>query len=148
MEIKRLYADNMAAIIAFDKLCFPSDCGKEKDWKDLLEDSRAFYYAAMDSGKIVGDVFVYNWNGERDYVKVMNLAVHPDYRNRHLAYRLLDYAAGEMAKTGMRRFCGETRASNVAMQRVFCNCSYILNEIAENYYDNPIESAYKYVLQK
>lgn len=92
-------------------------------------------------------MFIYNWAGEKDYIKIMNLAVHADYRNHGLAHKLLNHVSAEMQKVGMHRFCGETRASNYAMQRVFESCGYLLNTIEEDYYANPNESAYKYVLQ-
>ena len=143
IEITRLNVEHMHQIVLFDKTCFPTDFWKEEDWKDLLEDPRAIYYALLDGEKIVGDVFVYNWKGEKDYIKIMNIAVHADYRNHGLAHMLLNYVTAEMKKIGMHRFCGETRASNHAMQRVFENCGYILNVVEEDYYDNPNESAYK-----
>lgn len=37
--------------------------------------------------------------------------------------------------------------SNKAMKKVFEDCGYKLNKIEEGYFDNPSESAYKYVLQ-
>lgn len=147
IEIKRLNAEHMRQIVLFDKTCFPTDFWKEEDWKELLEDPRAVYYALLDGEQIAGDVFVYNWKGEKDYIKIMNIAVHPDYRNHGLAHKLLNHVKAEMEKTGMRRFRGETRASNHAMQRVFESCGYRLNAMEEDYYDNPNESAYKYVLQ-
>lgn len=145
--IKALGSESMEPIISFDKLCFPTDCWKEEDWKELLEDKRAIYYALLDDEKIIGDVFVYNWKGERDYIKIMNLAIHPDYRKQGLAHKLLNFVTEEMRKLEMMRFCGETRASNKAMQKVFEDCGYQLNAVEENYYDNPSECAYKYVLK-
>lgn len=147
MELKKLNVESIDKIVAFDKLCFPTDFWKEAEWKELLADERAVYYALLDGGKIAGDIFIYNWNGERDYIKIMNLAVHADYRKQGLAHRLLNHVAAEMGKLNMRRFCGETRASNKAMQKVFEDCGYVLSTIEEGYYDNPSESAYKYVLQ-
>lgn len=147
IEIKQLYTDSICQIATFDKACFPTDFWKEEDWKELLADQRAVYYALLDGEKIVGNVFIYNWKGERDYIKIMNIAVHADYRRQGLAHKLLNHVAVEMGKLDMRRFCGETRASNKAMQKVFEDCDYSLNTIEENYYDNPNESAYKYVLQ-
>lgn len=47
----------------------------------------------------------------------------------------------------MTKFCGETRASNNAMQRLFTRCGYRLEWVEENYYQYPDESAYKYILQ-
>lgn len=147
VTIKELNVENMKSIINFDKLCFPKDYWKEEDWKDLLEDEKAIYYALLDGDKIVGDIFIYNWKGEKDYIKIMNIAVHPDYRKQGLAYKLLNHVTEEMKKLGMKRFCGETRASNKRMQKVFEDCGYKINVIEDDYYDNPNESAYKYVLQ-
>ena len=118
-SIKELGSESLRKIIDFDKLCFPTDFWKEENWKDLLADKRSVYYALTDNDNIVGDVFIYNWKGENDYVKIMNIAVHPDYRKQGLAHKLLDHVTKEMKKQGMKRFCGETRNSNEAMQKVF-----------------------------
>ena len=67
MEQKRLTLSEYDAIVAFDRLCFPEDHWTEEDWRELLADERAVYLALLDDGRIVGDVFVYNWQGERDY---------------------------------------------------------------------------------
>lgn len=145
--IKELNSESIKPIADFDKLCFPTDFWNEEDWKELLADERAIYYALLDNDQIVGNVFIYNWKGERDYIKIMNLAVHPDYRRQGLAHRLLNYVTAQMEPLEMKRFCGETRASNLAMQKVFEDCGYVLNTIEEGYYDKPDESAYKYILQ-
>ena len=147
IELKQLFADSIYPIIAFDKACFPTDYWNEHDWKELLADPRAIYLALMDGEEIVGDIFFYNWNGEKDYVKIMNIAIHKDYRNQGLAQKMLNHVSAEMRSLGMHRFCGETRASNKAMQETFERCGYVLSTIEEGYYDNPAESAYKYVLE-
>ena len=147
ISIAILTSDNAQEIIAFNKLCFPTDQWKEEDWHELLSDPRAVYYALMDGGRLVGDAFIYNWQGEHDYVKLMNLSVHPEYRGRGLARRLLDHVTEEMTKLGMKRFCGETRSTNLAMQMVFEDCGYRLNRIEEGYFTDPPGSAYKYVLE-
>ena len=85
----------------------------------MLRDERAIYYALLDDGRIVGDLFLYNWQGEQDYVKLMHISVHPDYRKQGLGERLMNHAQQEMKELGMGRFRGETRASNLPMQRLF-----------------------------
>ena len=147
IQLKELNVEQFGAIVEFDKLCFPADCWKEEDWKELLEDEQAVYYSMVDDNKIVADVFIYNWGREKEYVKIMNLAVHPEYRKQGLAHKLLSHVTDEMKMLEMKRFCGETRASNSPMQKVFEDCGYKLNVIEENYFENPNESAYKYVLQ-
>lgn len=144
---KRLTLSEYDAIVAFDRLCFPQDHWTEEDWRELLADERAVYLALLDDGRIVGDVFVYNWQGERDYGKIMNLAVHPAYRGRRLAAGLLRAATELLQAAGLPRICGETRLSNEAMRRTFAACGYRLTRIEEAYYDHPPESACKYERQ-
>lgn len=147
IEIKQLYEDRIDPIMEFDKACFPTDHWKENDWRELLADPRAIYYALVDGEKIVGNIFIYNWKGERDYIKIMNLAVHKDYRNQGLAQKMLNHVSSAMRLLDMRRFCGETRASNKAMQSAFERCGYVLRTVEEGYFDHPAESAYKYILE-
>ena len=92
LKQRTLGINEIEAIIAFDKLCFPTDCWKRSDWEELLCDERAVYYAMTDGNRIVGDLFIYNWAGEKDYIKIMNLAVHPDYRCGGIAVRLIENA--------------------------------------------------------
>lgn len=147
MNIQRLGIERFDSIVQFNKLCFPLDPWPEEDWKMLLEDDRSIYYALMDDGQIIGCVFVYNWQGEKDYVKIMDMAVHPNHRNQCYGRQLLNYVTDQMQVLGMTRFRAETRASNMAMQRVFDICGYVFSAVEEEYYDCPTESAYKYVLQ-
>lgn len=122
MEQKRLTLSEYDAIVAFDRLCFPEDHWTEEDWRELLAD-------------------------ERDYGKIMNLAVHPAYRGRRLAAGLLRAATELLQAAGLPRICGETRLSNEAMRRTFAACGYRLTRIEEAYYDHPPESACKYERQ-
>ena len=147
IRLKQLDASYLETVMAFDKLNFPTDFWKAEDWKDLMADERALYYAFLDEEDLVANVFIYNWKGEKDYIKIMNISVHPNYRGQGLACNLLDHVRDEMSTIGMKRFCGETRSSNKAMQTVFETCGYRLDRIEENYYQNPVESAYKYVLE-
>ena len=133
MEQKRLTLSEYDAIVAFDRLCFPQDHWTEEDWRELLADERAVYLALLDDGRIVGDVFVYNWQGERDYGKIMNLAVHPAYRGRRLAAGLLRAATELLQAAGLPRICGETRLSNEAMRRTFAACGYRLTRSPDQY---------------
>ena len=149
MLLQRLNKNDLPEIIAFNRRCFsPGDRWSEEDWAELLADERALYYALLENGRIVGNIFLYNWQGERDFLKIMNLGIHPDHRGRGLAYRLLQRAAEELKASGLERCCGETRESNHAMRRVFERCGYRLNKTEESYYENPTESACKYMLRR
>ena len=146
-EIYRLGKESLKEIVAFDCLCFPTDFWQQEDWENLLKDERAIYYALLDGEQIVAGLFLYNWQGKRDYVKIMNFAVDQNWRRQGLGERLLRYAEQEMRQFGMTKFCGETRAYNDAMQRLFTKGGYRLEWVEENYYQHPDESAYQYILQ-
>lgn len=149
MYLKKLNQESQPEILAFNRLCFsPADCWSEEDWTELLADERALYYALLENGRIVGNIFLYNWQGERDFLKIMNLGVAPDRRGQGLACWLLQKAAEELKASALTRCCGETRESNLAMRRVFERCGYRLNKTEESYYENPTESACKYVLRR
>ena len=145
--IKKLGIESLDSILNLEKLCFPApDRWKEEDWRMLLERDRDVYYAMTDGDKLIGNVFICNWLGVRDYVKVMNVSVHPDYRKQGIARRLLNRVTEAMTKLGMYRFCGETRSTNKAMQQTFEKCGYKLDRVEEHYFHDPDESAWKYVL--
>lgn len=83
MLLQRLNKNDLPEIIAFNRRCFsPADRWSEADWAELLEDERALYYALLENGQIVGSIFLYDWQGERDFLKIMNLGVAPDRRGR------------------------------------------------------------------
>ena len=146
--IKKLGIESLDTILELEGLCFPvPDRWKEADWRELLEDERAVYYAMTDGDKLIGNVFIYNWKGENDYVKIMNVSVHPEYRNQGVAGRLLNRVSEEMKNDGMFRFRGETRSTNKAMQQTFEKCGYKLDRVEEHYFHDPDESAWKYILQ-
>ena len=144
----RLTSQSLKEIVAFDRLCFPNDFWQQEDWENLLEDECAIYYALLDGEQIVAGLFLYNWQGKRDYVKIMKSCSPSKIRKQGLGERLLRHAEREMRQLEMTKFCGETRASsNHAMQRLFTRCGYRLEWVEENYYQHPDESAYKYILQ-
>ena len=91
MLLQRLNKNDLPEIIAFNRRCFsPGDRWSGEDWTELLEDERAHYYALLENGQIVGNMFLYDWQGERDFLKIMNLGVAPDRRGQGLACRLLE----------------------------------------------------------
>ena len=78
----------------------------QEDWDDLLSDERATYYGLMDQDKLVGNVFTYNWKGEMDYIKIMNLSVHPDYRGNGYAHNLMALVKEELESSQLKIRCG------------------------------------------
>ena len=84
LAIKRLGLERVEEIKDFDVFSFPDDHWDDEAWNELLSDERSIYYALLDDDKLVGNIFIYNWEGKKDYIKIMTMAVHPDYRKQGL----------------------------------------------------------------
>lgn len=146
MKIYRLNSSSIDRIIFFDELCFPSDHWNVEDWKELINDDKSYYYAVENVDEIIASIFVYNWAGEKDYLKITSLSVHPDYRGKGYGNKLLEFIKVQMNLWDIHKASGETRASNHQMQKLFEKSGFILSGKVQEYYKDPDEDAYKYVL--
>lgn len=145
-EIFRLGIKDMDAIIEMESICFPNEPWQREDWIELLNDERAIYLAHLDESKIAANLFLYNWAGENDYLKVMTLSIHPDYRGQGRAQALLTAALEIAKKNNLDKILAETRLSNSAMQYILEKSGYREINRVDHYYDRPDETALKYCL--
>ncbi len=146
-SIVRLTLKDLDDIYNFEIICFPNDYTKLDDWIELLEDERTFVFAFKENNIIKANISIYNWKGKNNYIKIMSIGTHPDYRNKGYAHMLMQYIIDEMLKDDMHIFKAETRESNIKMQKVFKDFGFKVIKKEEEYYDNPIETAYKYSLE-
>lgn len=147
-EIVRLTILDLEVFLKSMKICFPDEETKREDWVELLEDEKTFAFAIKKNNEIEAHLAIYNWKGESDYVKIMSIGTHPDHRKKGHAHRLMQHVIDEMLKDGMYKFKGETRVSNLLMQKVFEDFGYTVTGKVEDYYENPIEAAFKFSLEK
>lgn len=145
-QIVRLTLEDLDDFFKALRVCFPGDIIDQQVWYDLFNDSRSFIYAIKSEEVIKASIAFYNWNGKGDYVKIMSIGTHPDYRKQGYAHKLMDSVIENMEAEGMTIFRGETRKSNLNMQRIFEDYGYEIFDKVENYYNNPSETAYKYNL--
>lgn len=144
--ITRLSLEDLEDFLESEQKCFPDDDINQEDWIKLLEDERTYIYAIKENEVIKAHIAIYNWKGENNYIKIMTIGTHPEHRNKGYAHILMQYIIDEMLKEDIHIFKGETRESNYKMQKVFEDFGYkIISKVAK-YYDNPVETAYKYSL--
>ena len=146
-NIVRLTIKDLDGIDTLEKVCFPEDFIKRKDWIEFLEDEKTFVFAIKENNIIKAYIAIYNWKGENDYIKIMTIATHPDHRNKGYGHRIMQHTIDEMLKDDMRIFKAETRESNVKMQKIFEDFGYEMVSKVEDCFDNPVESSYKYSLE-
>lgn len=146
-EIVRLTIKDLEDFIEMQEICFPGEDTKLEDWIELLEDPRTFVYSIKENDVIKANIAIYNWKGENNYIKIMTIGTHPDYRKQGYAHILMQYIIDEMLKDEMHIFKAETRESNLKMQKVFEDFGYKIIDKVEGCYDNPTEAGYKYSLE-
>lgn len=76
-----------------------------------------------------------------DEVHVSTLAVHPDYRHRGIAQRLLAHALMLSAQAGVNQALLEVRASNLAAQNLYRKFGFKVVGIRKGYYEDVHEDA-------
>ena len=76
-----------------------------------------------------------------DEMQVMNVAVHPSYRRRGLARRLLAFAMARAARAGARRALLELRAGNREALALYESLGFRSLGVRRAYYAEPTEDA-------
>jgi ribosomal protein S18 acetylase RimI-like enzyme len=73
----------------------------------------------VEEGRIVGNVTVQRPQGKRRGWFISNLAVHPDYRRRGIAERLVSEGLDVVRQKGGKRVSLEVRVNNVAAKKLY-----------------------------
>ena len=137
MIITKMGAQHVAQVAALEKLCF-SDPWSEKSVGSELENPLSLWLVAEEEGAVWGYVGSQTVMGETD---MMNVAVHPDYRNQGIATALIVGLVEELRRQGRHCLPLEVRASNETAIRVYERLGFTELGRRKNYYRNPREDA-------
>ena len=137
MIITKMGAQHVAQVAALEKLCF-SDPWSEKSIGSELENPLSLWLVAEEEGAVWGYVGSQTVMGETD---MMNVAVHPDYRNQGIATALIVGLVEELLRQGSHCLTLEVRASNETAIRVYERLGFTELGRRKNYYRNPREDA-------
>ena len=137
MIIENMTADRVSQVAELEKLCF-SDPWSENSVASELMNPLSYWLVALDGDRLLGYVGSQTVVGETD---MMNIAVHPEYRRRGVAEKLI-LALVEGLK-GMESHCLtlEVRASNVPAIALYEKLGFAQVGLRKNYYRNPTEDA-------
>ena len=129
--------DHVHQIAELEKLCF-NDPWSENSIASELDNRLSCWLVSLDEDKVVGYVGSQTVLGETD---MMNIAVHPDYRNRRIATDLIEALVSALSKQGSHSLMLEVRASNEPAQNLYTKLGFDSVGIRKNYYRNPKEDA-------
>ena len=137
MIITNMRANHVEQVAQLEKLCF-SDPWSENSIANELKNPLSFWLVADDNGTVLGYVGSQTVMGESD---MMNIAVHPDYRNQGVATGLIVGLIEELRKRGSHCLTLEVRASNETAIRLYRTLGFQEAGRRRNYYRNPREDA-------
>ncbi len=95
-------------------------------------------HPASAGGQIIGYIIFWILIDE---LHILNLAVHPSYRRRGIARRLLHEAMHRARVRGCHTAWLEVRPSNLAARRLYESCGFRLLMTRKRYYDDTGEDA-------
>ena len=137
MMIIKMNESHVLQIAELEKLCF-NDPWSVNSIASELNNRLSFWLVAVEDDCVVGYVGSQTVLGETD---MMNIAIHPDYRNRGIAVELISELIQELIRHGSHGLMLEVRASNEPAKSLYSKLGFETVGIRKNYYRNPKEDA-------
>lgn len=135
MTIVPMNESHVTAVAELEKQCF-SDPWSEKSIASELENELSTWLVCLEDGKTVGYVGSQTVLGETD---MMNVAVHPNFRNRGIARGLIVELINVLSSQGSHSLTLEVRASNTPARNLYQTLGFREVGCRKNYYRNPKE---------
>ena len=128
---------HITQVAALEKLCF-SDPWSENSVASELKNPLSCWLVAEEDGVVAGYVGSQTVMDESD---MMNVAVHPDYRRKGIAEKLVMELVESLKKRDSRCLTLEVRASNEPARALYEKLGFVQVGLRKNYYRNPKEDA-------
>ena len=137
MMITQMNESHVPQIAELEKLCF-NDPWSANSIASELDNRLAFWLVVLEGDQVIGYVGSQTVLGETD---MMNIAIHPDHRNRGIATKLIEALIQGLTERGSRSLMLEVRASNEPAKNLYSKMGFETVGVRKNYYRNPREDA-------
>lgn len=137
MTIVSMTSAHVAQIAELEKRCF-NDPWSENSIASELNNRLSCWLVALEGDVVIGYVGSQTVLGETD---MMNIAVHPDYRNQGVAKNLIQTLMDTLSGQGSHSLMLEVRQSNEPAKNLYASLGFETVGIRKNYYRNPKEDA-------
>ncbi len=137
MIIEEMQPEDTPEVAAIEKMIF-SQPWSAQGFLTSLQSQDTLYLTVRADERIVGYCGLLQSFEEAD---ITNVAVHPDYRGRGIAFRMLRQLMDMGTKRGIERFTLEVRAGNEAALRLYQKLGFESAGIRKNFYEKPKEDA-------
>lgn len=134
--------DIFEQLSALDKLCVGADGWSADSFRSEAKKDTGHILYITDSGNVIALLSGYHAVGEGD---ITSVAVHPDYRRKGLAKKLIEKFENSLPEDTESIFL-EVRESNCGAIALYEKCGFERLSVRKNFYSQPRENAV--VMQK
>lgn len=138
MEIVKMSEIHVPAIAELEKLCF-QDPWSVNSISTELTNPLSTWLVAVEDGEVVGYV---GSQSVLDGADMMNIAVHPGYRNQGIGHALIEELIIFLQKKDVISLSLEVRVSNESAIGLYHKMGFEMIGKRPGYYRNPREDAY------
>lgn len=135
--IEKMSREHIPKLAEIEQLCFAVPWS-EKQLLEELENPLGSYFVAVEDGRILGYI------GSQtviDETCVMNVAVRPDCRGKHLGSLLMEALVQDCLEKGSRLLTLEVRVSNEPALALYRAFGFQQVGLRKGYYEKPREDA-------
>ncbi len=136
-EMDFMSIDDLDDIITIENASFPSPWSKRIFEKEIKA-SNSYKRVVRMSGMVVG--YIVTWI-IRDEIHILNVAVHPDFRNIGIGEKLIRDCINYSSEENLRYAILEVRISNMAAKRLYEKIGFKGMQLRKKYYSDTGEDA-------
>ncbi len=137
-EIGRITPEDLDGIVSIENVSFPTPWPR-RVFERELKSEKSYNRVIRFGGMVVG--YIVTWT-IYDEVHILNIAVHPDFRNMGLGERLLRDCLGHSARSGLKYAILEVRVSNARARGLYEKMGFKTIHTRRKYYSDTGEDAY------
>lgn len=130
LHIEKLKTEHLDEVVEIENASFKSPWTRGMFEREVCLSISKFFVAKM-GGRLAG-YGGYWWVA--DEAHIVNLAVHPDFRRRGIAERILGHMTNLMRGQGINRILLEVRRSNEQAKRLYEKQGFAVTGARKNYY--------------
>lgn len=145
MNIRRMTLDDLAQVVAIDKVSFSLPWPERSFRFEITDNPASRAWVAEENGKVVGAIVAWLLVDE---AHIATIATHPDFRRRGIASKLLVHTLQSMMNEGALTSVLEVRESNSAAQEMYRKFGFEESGRRPRYYRDNNEDAILMTLYK
>ncbi|MFI5322326.1 MAG: ribosomal protein S18-alanine N-acetyltransferase [Thermodesulfobacteriota bacterium] len=138
LEIYGITPEDLDGIVAIENVSFPTPWPR-RVFEREIKSQKSYNRVMRFSGMVVG--YIVTWT-IYDEVHILNIAVHPNFRNMGIGERLLRDCISHSADIGLRYAILEVRISNTRAISLYEKLGFKTIHTRRKYYSDTGEDAY------